>query len=182
MPVYKEKRSLYRVRIWKNGKKKDWKVRGTRSEAKEFEARMRMEMEVAEPEEVVRNVPSFSDFCLARYRQHAELHLKGSTWERSRKYQLASLMEYFGQMKLTAIGAAQVEEFKKFQSNRGLKAASINDLLKVLNAVLAYARELRIPCAELRIQKLKQRTKRRVTAWTLVELRNLSTSLRHSSA
>lgn len=174
MPVYKEKRGLYRVRVWKNGKKRDWKVRGTLKEAKEFEARRRVQMEAAEPDEIVRTVPTFSDFCVTRYRPYADLRLKPSTWHRVRQYELATLMEFFGDLKLTAITTACVEEFKShhFKGNRK-GAATINGLLTALSAVLTCAKELEVPCAEPKIARIKQRTRRKVVPWTEDELARL---------
>jgi hypothetical protein len=72
-----------------SGKDYERIVKGTKAEAKAFEARFRASLEVSEPVEA-RVVLIFADFCVSRYRPHAEMHLRQSTWK-VRTYQIETL-------------------------------------------------------------------------------------------
>jgi integrase len=173
MPVYKKGKNKWRVRLWHKGERRDWVVEGTKAEATKFEAAKRLELasganRVAPPAEA----PTFLDFCAGDYRLHAESHLKASTWS-VRCYQIATLAEHFGDTALDAITTAQVEDFKRAQLRRGLKASTVNDQIKILAAVLAYARALGNPCATPLMIRLPERGRRGIRAWSEEQLQRL---------
>lgn len=153
------------MRIWHRGRKRDWTFDGTKAEANAFEARKRVEMETQEPDEEVRRVPTLSAFSMNEYATHAALHLKASTLS-VRKYQIATLVEHLGHRKLTEISTTAVERFVQAQLSRGLRPSSVNDLTKVLSAILKYAREIKVPAAEPRIFKVKDHGRRRIRSWS----------------
>src|SRR5207248_8381523 len=71
----------------------------------------RLEFEALSPTEI-RSVPTFSDFRVSRYRPHAELHLKRTTWE-IRRFHIATLIQFFGPTKLTDFSLQQVERYQR---------------------------------------------------------------------
>jgi integrase len=173
MAIYRKGKNKWRVRIYINGKRKDWVVEGTKEEAKAFEARKRTEMEANDPSMKMRNVPTFLNFCVAHYRPHAEVHLKESTWA-VRKYQMATLMAFFGEYKLTELSTSLIEKFKLVKTkNDRLKPSTINDLLKVLGAILSYAKDINYPVSCLKMIKLKERSRKKAHAWSIEELNRL---------
>ena len=186
MPIYREQRKgkkvkdRWRVRIWHKGKKTDWTVEGKKKDAEAFEARKRLELEANAPQAEVRTAPTFFKFSTQRYMTHASLHLKASTLA-GRKYAIATLIEFFGDMKLTEINAPAVERFIKGQLDRGLRPSSVNDLTKVLRAVLAYAREINVPCAEPRIFKVPEKGRAGVKRWTAEQVFKLYDKTRELS-
>ena len=183
MPIYPEKRKgkkvpgRWRVRIWYKGTRKDWTFSGTKKEAREFEARKRLDLEAADPVVEVRRVPRFSDFSIGLYAAHAKRHLKASTWDR-RRYQIATLVEFFGKKKLTEISTTSVEEFVRTQQARGLEPSTINSLTNSLRAVLRYAKEIKIPSAEPRIFKLREFRNVHIRAWSEEDLNRLYENVR----
>jgi integrase len=170
MPVYRKgKRDKWLVRIWSGGRALSWVVDGSRRDAETCEAQKRLELETAGPR---RAVPTFSDFCVGQYRPFAELRLKPSWWTKQ-QYMLATLMARFGDERLSAIDSTAIEEFVKKRIKDGLRAASVNNEVRVLKRVLSYARELGIPIRETKWRSLPERNKRPRRAWTEDELERL---------
>jgi len=172
MPVYKKAPGKWRVRIHWDGKPHNWIITGTKKEAERFEAAQRLKLEREGPREK-RVAPRFSDFCVNEYRTHAEAELKATTW-RNRRYQLATLAEHFGDLKLNQFEIRHVEAFKKARLKEGIGAAKVNDDLKVLSAVLNYADYLKLPVTIPKWRKLKERpTAGRVKVWDLAQVEAL---------
>src|SRR4051794_19952383 len=80
--------------------RKAFVVRGTKAEARTFEAAKRAELESVAVVKSPNVVPIFSTFCVGDYKASAKLHLKHSTWTK-RSSQLATLIEFFGEFRLT---------------------------------------------------------------------------------
>ena len=171
MAIYSKGKGKWRVRIWLNGKRSDWVVAGTKRDAKEFEARKRVEIGAlgTMPERVA---PKFSDFCLGSYAAHAKLRLKASTWS-VRRYQIATLVGFFGDARLTAISTKLVDQFVRSRTAIGLRPTSVNNELAVLQAVLSYARSRDVPTAKPKIEMLTVRTRRHAAAWTAADMKRL---------
>jgi integrase len=174
MAVYKKGKGTWRVVIHHpklpNGRE-DRVIRGMKRDAEQFEARRKAEVEAADPIEI-RTAPKFSDFCVTRYRPHAETHLKGSTWTKQR-YVLATLVEHLGDQRLTELTVHAVEEFKSARLRAGLKPISVNNELRVLVRLVNFAHEMQVPCARPKIRYLKERGSRPIEPWTLDEVNGL---------
>ena len=165
MPVY-PKGSDWRVVIYHRGKRSDWIVSGTKADAKAFEARKRVELEATGGQAEARVAPTFSSFCVERYRPYAEKRLKRRTWS-NRQYTLSILMERLGDLKLTEIAKAEVERYQNQRLEDKIRPSTINDEVKVLRAILNYARSVNIPSHVPKVPDLPTRgTKRKVKAWT----------------
>ena len=171
MPVYRKEKDRWRVRVWIRGQRIDWIVEGTKKEAEAFEARKRVELETAQPQES-RVVPTFSDFSAEKYKPHAKTHLKPNTWTRAR-YILATLIVHFGHLKLDefTLDAIEVFERKRLASNNG--PTTVNNELRLLHRVLTYAQELGHPVCIPRWKPLRSRTSRAVKCWTETEVEKL---------
>lgn len=175
MPIYPAGRGKWRVRIWRQGRKKDWVIHGKKADARAFEARKRVELESRGPSERIRVAPTFSDFCVTRYRRMAEVELKSSTWK-VRQYQLANLQEALGPLKLTEITNEALETYKQKRVRDGRKPTTVNNELAVLQAVLSHARHLGFPCSKPKFRFLTQRGARkqaRVRVWSQEEVASL---------
>ncbi len=176
--TYKGRRpGTRRVVIWAKGKAHEWVVTGTKAEAEAFEARKRLELQADQLS--ARTAPTFCDFCLQKYQPYAETNLKESTWRKSRKYQVANLIEFFGSMRLTAIDTGVVEDFKSERIDE-VGRTTVNNELRLLGTILRYGRELGFPCGTPKIVKLKV-GERRVRAWTRDELELLFVKARSIS-
>ncbi len=172
MPVYKRGRE-WRVVVWYRNQRHDFICAGTKGEAEEFEARKRVELMSADPRAEFRSVPTFSDFSLGAYKAHAETHLKTRTWS-NRVYTIATLIESFGDLRLHEFTTGAVDAYKNARINQEIRASTINDELKVLRAILGYARELGIPVTDLQAKDLPTRgVKRKVTFWTTEQVAKL---------
>ncbi len=157
-----------RVRIWMRGKQHEWIVEGSKTEARAFEARKRVELEAGLPLET-RVVPTFSDFCVSRYRAHATAQLRSSTWS-VRKYQLATLGgSFLGNLRLTEFSTDAIERYKQAR-RREVQPRSVNNELKVLLAVFAYARELGVPVGTFKCKPLPVIGRGRAAGWNDVQL------------
>lgn len=172
MPNYKGRRpGTRRIVIWANGKPNEWVIEGTKADGDAFEARQRLELEAGRLS--TRTAPLFCDFCQLQYRPHAEKHLKHSTWHNVRKYQLATLIGFFGPTKLTDIEHADVEEFKDERLEAGTGPSSINNELRVLRTVLNYAGDSGYPVAKVKWKRLPERGEGRVKVWGRAELEQI---------
>jgi len=151
-------------------KRKAFVIRGTKAEARTFEAKQRAELEAGVVPLGV--APKFSAFCVAVYRPSAELHLKPSTWTK-RSSHLATLIEFFGDLKLTDIRDQDVDDYKRARRDAGLKNVSINNELRVLRKVLLFARdERRIALAPPSMRFLPE-SESRPKIWTREEIKKL---------
>jgi integrase len=180
MPVYRASKNRWRIRIWSAGRRQDWIVHGSKSDAEAFEARKRVEIEATGVVER-RVVPTFSSFCVDTYKPHAKVHLRATTWS-TRRYHLATLIEHLGHLKLTAIGAPQIEAFKQARLAAGVKPISVNNELAVYEAVRSYARHLHVPVAEGQIKKLPVKEKSRLLVWSKDDVHQLLTCCAKISA
>jgi integrase len=174
--------------IWKAGKPHEWIIEGTKADGDRFEAQKVLELE-AQPVALTRTVPTFLDFSTLKYTPHAKQHTKASTWT-VRKYMLATLIEFFGPMRVSEIGLEQVERYKTTQQGRVTKRKGvtrkagnpgINNELRLLRWVLSYAKELGYPVQTIKAKSLPERGQRRVKAWTTAELESLWAACRAAS-
>lgn len=171
MPNYPGKtKGTRRVIVSVSGTKVERIVRGTKRDGDAFEARLRLELEADGLSKRV--APTWLDFSVHQYRPYAETNLRESTWKKVRIYQVATLSEFFGAMKLTGISTDEVETYKRVRLRAQTRASTINNELRVLGTVLRYARELGYPCAKPKIRKLPLPAPR-VHVWTFVELERL---------
>lgn len=170
MPTYKGRRpGTYRVVLWAQGRSNEWVVEGRKKDAEAFEARKRVELD-AGAKLSTRTSPSLIEFCKDVYQPHAEKHLKASTWEKVRVYQIATLCEGLGHLRLSELSTEAVEKFKRA---RTVKPSSVNNELRVLRTVLNWAKELGYPVAPLNIKKLPVRGQGRVHVWTAEQIGRL---------
>jgi integrase len=165
----------WRVTLWDPTAKRqrEWVVKGLKRDADQFEARKKLELGVRGVVAAWRAVPKFSAFCLETYQPHAVATLKASTWKRARRYQLAELIEFFGDVRLDQLSEQMVEEYKIDCIDRGWRPNYTNGMLAALRTILRWAREAHaLPVPPLKIKRLKP-GKRRVRAWTMDEVRRL---------
>src|SRR5581483_5815123 len=112
------------------------------------------------------------------YRTHAKAHLKKRTWS-NRTYTIATLEDELGHLRLCDILLGHVEAYKARRVAQKIKASTINDELKVLRAILAYARELGVRLPALKIKDLPTHGVRRaVTFWTKKQVKALLAAAR----
>lgn len=156
MPMKEERPGVWRGDLWHQGRRVKLTFHGSAKEAKAYEAKKRLE---AEQSGIVnaRDVMLFKDFVENKYKPNAELELRDSTYK-IRKYQLNTLVDFFGPLRLTKIDEQQIEAFKKKRS--GAAANTINTELNVLSAVLAYATYLKLPCSHPKMRRLSVRKKK----------------------
>jgi integrase len=170
MPVYREGRDRWRVVIYFRGKRRDWIVDGQKADAEAFEARKRIDLEAGRVE--ARVVPRLLDFLTKQYVPHAAKRLKARTLS-NRQYQLATIGERLGSLKLTEITDAEILDYQNTRLDSGIAASTINDDVKVLRAVLSLARLRGIPCADLRSEDLPEGPRRNAHAWSREDLDRL---------
>lgn len=168
--INREGKPVWKLRQSIAGTRHETTFAGTKAEARSRDAQWRgeLEREAGAPKASGKAVPTFSDFC-PRYGEHAVTHLRPKTWE-IRRYQLATLAEHFGAMKLTAINTEAVEAFKAARTRAGVKPRTINTEVAKLQAVLTYARDLGIPCASPKLRALPVIGRGRVTFWNAEQL------------
>jgi len=179
MPVYQGRRKgTFRVVLWARlpgtarSRSHEWVVKGSLKDAKEFEAKKRLELAAGQTQDF-RAAPSFSEFSSNHYRPHAERHLKASTWRKVRIYQVATLEGFFGDKRLTSIQLADVEAFKTKRAQDGNQPSSINNELRVLRTMWTFATDLGFRMPVVKWKKLPVRGKGRARAWNDVEIQKL---------
>lgn len=170
MPVYKRGPSKYCVRIYQAGKPKDWVIHGSKSDAEKFEARKRVELASQGPVEW-RAAPSFSSF-LTTYKLHAKQHLGALTW-RNRRYTLATLGQYFGELKLDQIAPVDIATYQAARL-KTVRPVVINDETRHLCTVLRYASSIGVPAIVPKYKKLPEpKTTGRVKVWSVDDVKML---------
>lgn len=190
MPNYPgRRRGTRRVIIWSKGKPLEWVFEGSKVEGDKFEARQRLEL--AAREGARRAVPRFSKLC-EEYALHAEAHLKATTW-RVRVFQLANLIEFFGQKPADAISVPMVDAYKASRretiSSRGpnakkskVEASTVNAELRVLRTIWTWATDAGYPMPKLKWKKLPVRGEGRARAFTTEELERLYAACRRTGS
>jgi integrase len=168
MANYKGRRpGTRRIVIWNQGHPQEWIIEGTKQDGERFEASKKLELEAQSVERRV--VPTFSEFCKAEYRAHAKAHLKDSTWRKVRTYQVTTLIEHFGPLKLNAITLTDIERFKRNRLSE-VGASSINNELRILKTIRNYANELGYTLPKLKFKRVPVRGDGRVKVWTPDEI------------
>lgn len=150
------------------GKPLEWIVEGGKTEAEAFEALKRTELRVESLS--TRVAPRFSEFCRLHYVPFVKTNLKKTTWA-PRLYTIATLAEFFGEMKLIEIGASDVETYKGIRSPE-LAASSMNAELRTLGTVLRHASAAGFPAQVPPIRYLRE-PEGRVKVWNMAELSRL---------
>jgi integrase len=168
MPVYPKGEGRWLVVVFHKGTRKDQIVHGSKTDAKDAEARLRLKLEAGNPIER-RVAPKLSEFCLADYAHHAKAHLKKDTWS-VRRYQIATLISHLGDKRLTEIGPIDIERYKQDRRKPDEKGkrprnVTINNELAVYGAIRTYAKHLKYPVQEFRLVVLPVRNKRRMIVW-----------------
>lgn len=179
MAVYRKDRNRWRVRVFMNGQRQDWIVTGSKKEAEAFEARKRVELETAVTVKP-RVVPTFSNFCVERYKPYAQTNLKPYSWTRVRLI-LATLIMHFGHIRLDRFTLDDIETFKRDRLDSGPGPVTVNNELRVLHRILAYADELGVPVVIPRWKPLRQRSSRAVECWTENEVERLLAAVAEKS-
>ncbi len=174
MPVYPGRRPrTWRVTIFAQGKQHEWIVEGSRKDANTHEARMRLDLQ-ARAIAQKRSVPTFCVFSKETYRPHAETHLGVSTWRKVRVYQVATLVEFLGDLRLSDFNPEHIENFKRWRIEAGVQSSSINNELRVLKTMLRWGREqMGLPIPLLKLKMMPKDGKRRVRTWSLDEVHRL---------
>lgn len=178
MPIYKE-RDRYRVKVWVLGKARTWRLpEGTSlAEAEALEAQKRLELVAGQGSTTRATAPRFSDYCVGEYAAFAKSHLAQSTW-RNRSYQVATLVENLGGLRLSAITVEDVERFVAARRAEGIGPAKIRDDLKVLAAVLNHARKRKVIAAVPDLGELVRSLRvsgqqRRIRSWSVRDVERL---------
>lgn len=162
MPNYRGRRpGTRRIVLWIDGRSREWIVEGTKKDGDAFAARKRLECEARAEH---RADPRFSQ-VFEEYALHAEQHLKASTWKKVRIYQVATLSEFFGRSRLSALKMADVDAFKKQRRNT-VGITTVNNELRVLRSVLTWAKDAGYRVPEARWKALKMRGEPRVRVWS----------------
>jgi integrase/recombinase XerD len=174
MPIYPHSKGKRRVRIWSHGRKQDWIIEGTKHEAQDFETRKRLELGREAPTEH-RVAMTFSDYCLIHYSPAAASHLVAAGTWRNRKYQVATLVEFFGQTRLDRFDAAIVGRFRDMRRAEKMSPSTINDDVKVLFTILNHAKASKLcPVVVPELKRLKEPKKRGLAqAWSDEEMARL---------
>lgn len=177
MPIYPGRRAnTFRVIVWSQGKAHEAIVEG-KTEAKDTEARMRLELRARGASKLSTGL-RFSSLC-EMYIPHARARLASSTWAR-REFILATLLEGFGDRLLSDFSTEAIDAFVEARLARH-EASYINGDLRVLRKVLNFARERKLVVGDFTIHWLRE-DRRRVQCWTGAEVERLFRSARKLDA
>lgn len=172
MPIYPGRRpGTLRVVVWAKGEPHEEIVEGSKTEAKDVEARMRIELRARGASKASSDL-RFSDLCETLYIPHSRARVAGSTWSR-REFQLATLLEAFGDLLLSEFSTEAIDDFTSKRISQGHEPSYINGDLAVLRGILNFARvDRKLSVGDYRIRMLRT-DKRRVKCWTSEEVARL---------
>lgn len=168
MPIYPGRREgTHRVVVWKDGKRYEEIIEGSLSDARDHEAKMRLDLRSSRSRIQRRTEPLFPVFCAEEYEPHARVHLGAKTWS-VRASVLAVFAEYFARLRPSEITHAAISQYTTWRL-QAAKASSVNHDLSVLSALLRFAREdCGYPVPMIRMRKLRE-DERRVHVWTAAQ-------------
>jgi integrase len=169
MPVYK-KGDSWRVRIYIEGRPKDWIVRGSKRDAELWEARQRIEIGEGIRPVSLRAVPRLADAC-ERYVQEVGPTMAAESL-RVLNARLAPLIQSLGDRKLDALDV-EVRRYQRMRLKEGRKPSTINDEIKRLRAVVNHYRGEGMPLPRLKTSLLPVPKGKRVKVWNAEEIGRL---------
>lgn len=171
MGNYKGRRpGTRRIILWRNNRRHEWVVSGTKADGAAFEARKRIELEAHDHE--IRSAPLLSQLCLDKYRPYAEANLTKATW-RARKNILASFVVFFKGKTMARISAADIEAYKAWRMRESeLQPVSMNTELRTLGIVYRWAQAQGYPVV-IPTMKLLRQPRGRVKLWTEKQIAKL---------
>jgi integrase len=155
---------------------------GSKADTLAYEAQRRVELGQAPAKQGT--VYGFETYCADIYKPYAKSTLRASTWNNSRKYQVETLILFFGRMKLPDIHEPEIEAYRQKRLAAGISKGTINDEVIRLGTALKYAREQKLPCSDPKIPhyKITRSNKDKVQCWTRDEAAKLlSTAKEHAS-
>lgn len=174
MPNYKGRRpGTRRIVIWTSGAPTEWIIEGTKADGDQFEAQKRLELGMSGTSR--KGAEQLLQIFRA-YSVHAKVHLKESTWDDVRVYQVATLSGFFGNIRSDKLTVSNVDAFKRLRLKE-VQPSSVNNELRVLRRILNWARQLYL-VADVKWQFLKARTSDRVKYWTKAELERIFAACR----
>ena len=173
MSIHRKGKNHYHIVLYVRGRRKDLIFHGTRADAEAFAANKRLKMQAEDPELDLRTVPTFSNFCVTQYSPHAQLHLNPNTWKKNRRYQVATLIEFFGDEKMSEIFPSRMTAFARKRYRAGIAPVSINSELRILRRILNFAKSRNIPVATTEVEFLPEPKRGRVKVWTAEEVSRL---------
>ena len=176
MAIYQGRRKgTYRVKVWAGNVPHERIVEGTKADAKKFEAKLRLELQVACSRSVARCVPTFERLCEDTYLPHAEKVLRASTY-RVRYYCVETLVALLGKIRIDRFKAEDLSEYKRSRQVH-LRPSSLNGELRVFRTIARWARdEMGLPFALPSFKMIAKSAKGRVRCWTLADVRRLYAS------
>lgn len=166
MSLKEERPGVWRGDLWHQGRRVKLTFQGSAKEAKAYEARRRLEVE---QRGIIkgRDVPTFEEFLERKYEPMAKLELRD--WK-VRAYKLKPLKKHFNALKLTKLNEQHIESYKHGRV-KAVAKVTVNGELNVLSAILTYAREIKVPCANPKIRRFRVKSKRgNVKTYTRAEV------------
>ncbi len=177
MPIYQGRRKgTFRVTVWKDGEQHEEIFEGSRRQATEHEARMRIELGAKSTRLKQRIAPSFSVFCVEGFEPRARARLGARTWRKTVCYIVATLRGFFGTYRLDALTPPLVDAYIAERS-KTLIASTLNRELGVLRTIIKAAREAGLPVSDVKIPHLRE-TRGRVRAWSSEDFAKLVATAR----
>lgn len=171
MPVYPKGPSRWHVVIHFRGRRVDRELDGSKADAEAYEARLRVNLEAGQKPEI-RAIPTFSSFCVDRYKPHAQANLRPRVWK-NRTYQIRTLCDFFHDARLNEIGPIEAMKFRDARLLKKIKPSTINDDIKILKAILHYAELEGYPVQNLETLGKLREPNRRVFFWNEEEVDRL---------
>jgi integrase len=181
MPNYPGRRKgTRRVTVYDRVEKKnhEWIVEGTKREADRFEAKKRLELDGVRSSRARAGL-SLSELSTA-YSEHAARRLGKGTC-RVRAFQIASLVEELGEVKVGLMTQAHLEAYQDARLDDGLLATSINNELRVLRTIMLWSARNGHTVAPLHYRMLPE-LQTRVRAFTEDEMQRLYSAARKKAS
>lgn len=177
MPIYPGRTTgTWRVVVWADKRQHERIVEGKEADARDAEARLRIEVRSQQYRTPQRTEPLMPGFCAEEYEPRVRGHLGARTWS-TRSSILAVFAEFFARLRPSEITLAAISQFKTYRLQT-TAASTVNHELSVLGAVLKCAREdCGYPVPVLRIRKLPEE-ERRVHVWSPSEQSRLLAACR----
>jgi integrase len=172
-----QRRRPWQAKVWFRGRQYSRQASTKRGAVKAGEDLLKEVQQQAERDNRV--APKFFDYCVNDYKPEAKRELGERTYA-NRTYQIATLVEHFGQLRLDQITEDHLREFRRKRHDEGVGPATINDQEKILKAILNHAKARKqFPVNVPHLKPLKvPKTQGNARAWTDEEIGRLFDCIR----
>ena len=165
-----------------HGKKYEKKLQASKPEADQIEAEWRMKILESERNPNAKSANRFSEI-FREYSNDAILHIKATTWNLVRRYQVATLIEYFGDVDCNKLCITSISDFQRARlkakwRGKATGPKAINNEIRLFRTICNGSRDAGYPIPAIKWRFLPEPGDDYIKVWTGDELQAIYAATR----